>query len=178
VEALRAATVPTPGAYHTVRRRERVSPRARTRLALDPACGSMVRNGAVPYAGQIYITRERVMSKRWCRSAAHLEEAVDLITLAVSFALLLSLLVNIRSWFRRGGGRIRIGESWFNFSRRELDTIALGRIALRACKRCVYCGAEVDDAGRDHVRGQERGKLLADLVAYRIPVVALIDRDV
>ena len=56
------------------------------------------------------------------------------LSILVSLALLLSLLVNLRSWFGRGGGRIKLGDSWFDFNRRELDVI-LNRVMTPAEKQ-------------------------------------------
>jgi hypothetical protein len=39
-------------------------------------------------------------------------------TVAIVFAI--SLIGNLRWWLGRGGGRIRIGASWVQFSRHEL----------------------------------------------------------
>jgi hypothetical protein len=48
---------------------------------------------------------------------------MELITLTLIVVLTLSLIGNFRSWFGRGGGRIRLGTSWFDISRHELNEL-------------------------------------------------------
>lgn len=45
---------------------------------------------------------------------------MELIITTLAIVCVLSLIGNLRWWRGRGGGRIRIGGSWVQFSRREL----------------------------------------------------------
>jgi len=45
---------------------------------------------------------------------------MELIFATITIVCVLSLIGNLRWWRGRGGGRIRIGSSWVQFSRREL----------------------------------------------------------
>jgi hypothetical protein len=45
---------------------------------------------------------------------------MELIFATITIVCVLSLIGNLKWWRGRGGGRIRIGGSWVQFSRREL----------------------------------------------------------
>jgi hypothetical protein len=48
---------------------------------------------------------------------------VEPVVLVLGLLLALSVLGNLRSWFGRGGGRIRIGSTWVQFNRRQTEEL-------------------------------------------------------
>jgi hypothetical protein len=48
---------------------------------------------------------------------------VEPVVFVLGLLLALSVLGNLRSWFGRGAGRIRIGKNWFQFNRAETQAI-------------------------------------------------------